>query len=141
MLHRSNFLVPVLLYFQFNEFNWIFCLLCRDSLESKQKEQADLKVEMEKMSELISDLRANCQTLQLELSEVRAVSRDRIDVAVQTPHDGSRPNARKLSTSSITEESIRKARSVYGVKQPKPRNDVKNRNGGKYFRQCRISDI
>ena len=86
---------------------------------------------MEKMSELISDLRANCQTLQLELSEVRAVSRDRIDVAVQTPNDGSKPNARKLSTSSITEESIRKARSVYGAKQPKPRNDVKNRNGGK----------
>ena len=30
------------------------------------------------MSDLISDLRSNCQTLQHELSEVRAVSRDRI---------------------------------------------------------------
>ena len=37
----------------------------RDSLDAKQKEQADLKVEMEKMSGLISELRVNCQTLQV----------------------------------------------------------------------------
>ena len=52
-------------------------------MEAKQKEQADLKVEMEKMSELISELRINCQTLQSELSEARSVSKDRSDVAVQ----------------------------------------------------------
>ena len=38
----------------------------RDSLDAKQKEQADLKVEMEKMSGLISELRVNCQTLQVD---------------------------------------------------------------------------
>merc|ERR1712223_1152613 len=95
----------------------------RDNLESKQKEQADLKVEMEKMSELISDLRSNCQTLQHELSEVRAISKDRIDVAIQANVDNSRPSTRRLSNSSITQESIRKARSVYGEKQPKPKNN------------------
>ena len=87
----------------------------RDSLDAKQKEQADLKVEMEKMSDLISELRVNCQTLQTELSEVRAVSKDRSDAAVQasllTQHnENSRPSTRKLSTTSITQESIRKAR-------------------------------
>ena len=75
----------------------------RDNLESKQKEQADLKVEMEKMSELISDLRSNCQTLQHELSEVRAISKDRIDVAIQANVDNSRPSTRRLSNSSITQ--------------------------------------
>ena len=39
----------------------------RDSLDAKQKEQADLKVEMEKMSGLISELRVNCQTLQVNI--------------------------------------------------------------------------
>ena len=97
----------------------------RDNLEAKQKEQSDLKVEMEKMSELISELRINCQTLQTELTEAqRAVSRDRNDVAVQANFNiksaDSNHNSRKSSTSSITQESIRKARSVYGVKQPKP---------------------
>ena len=96
----------------------------RDNLEAKQKEQADLKVEMEKMSELISELRINCQTLQSELSEARSVSKDRSDVAVQAninikSHENAN-NSRKSSTSSITQESIRKARSVYGAKQPKP---------------------
>ena len=75
----------------------------RDNLESKQKEQADLKVEMEKMSELISDLRSNCQTLQHELTEVRAISKDRIDVAIQANVDNSRPSTRRLSNSSITQ--------------------------------------
>ena len=75
----------------------------RDNLESKQKEQADLKVEMEKMSELISDLRSNCQTLQHELSEVRAISKDRIDVAIQANVDNSRPSTRRLSNSSTTQ--------------------------------------
>ena len=93
-------------------------------MEAKQKEQADLKVEMEKMSELISELRINCQTLQSELSEARSVSKDRSDVAVQAninvkSHENAN-NSRKSSTSSITQESIRKARSVYGAKQPKP---------------------
>lgn len=92
----------------------------RESLEAKKKEQADLKIEMEKMSDLISELRVNCQTLQLELSEVRSGSRDLVDVAVQASLIGeTRPSARKMSTSSITQESIRKARSVYGTKQPK----------------------
>ena len=81
---------------------------------------------MEKMSDLISDLRSNCQTLQHELSEVRAVSRDRIDVAVQACFDSSRTSTRKLSSSSITQESIRQARSVYGAKQPKPRKPLSN---------------
>lgn len=103
----------------------------RDSLEAKQKEQSDLKEEMEKMSELISELRVNCQTLQSELSEVRAVSKDRSDAAVQANilmADNSRPTTttRKSSGSSITQESIRKARSVYGAKQPKLR--VPNNN-------------
>ena len=102
----------------------IFPLFCRDNLEAKQKEQADLKVEMEKMSELISELRINCQTLQSELSEARSLSKDRSDVAVQAninikSHENAN-NSRKSSTSSITQESIRKARSVYGAKQPKP---------------------
>merc|ERR1712223_1766274 len=102
----------------------------RDSLNAKQKEQADLKVEMEKMSDLISELRVNCQTLQTELSEVRAVSKDRSDAAVQASllGENSRPSTRKLSTSSISQESIRKARSVYGAKQPKPRYTANNNN-------------
>merc|ERR1712223_2023623 len=102
----------------------------RDSLDAKQKEQADLKVEMEKMSDLISELRVNCQTLQTELSEVRAVSKDRSDAAVQASllGENSRPSTRKLSTSSISQESIRKARSVYGAKQPKPRYTANNNN-------------
>ena len=92
----------------------------RDSLDAKQKEQADLKVEMEKMSDLISELRVNCQTLQTELSEVRAVSKDRSDAAVQASllqhNENSRPSTRKLSSSSITQESIRKARLVFNLK-------------------------
>jgi hypothetical protein len=96
----------------------------RDSLECKQQEQANLKVEMEKMSELISELRVNCQSLQVELTVCRQITtKERHDVAVQAVLVGettSRPSTRKLSTSSITQESIRKARSVYGAKQPKP---------------------
>ena len=84
------------------------------------------------MSDLISELRVNCQTLQTELTEVRAVSKDRSDAAVQASliygSENSRPSTRKLSTSSITQESIRKARSVYGVKQPKPRYSTNNNN-------------
>ena len=94
----------------------LLTFLFRDSLDAKQKEQADLKVEMEKMSDLISELRVNCQTLQTELSEVRAVSKDRSDAAVQASllGENSRPSTRKLSTSSISQESIRKARLVQG---------------------------
>ena len=68
------------------------------------------------MSDLISELRVNCQTLQTELSEVRAVSKDRSDAAVQASllGENSRPSTRKLSTSSISQESIRKARLVQG---------------------------
>ena len=36
-----------------------------------RREQAELKMEMEKMSELIAELRDNCQTLQTELLDSR----------------------------------------------------------------------
>ena len=48
-----------------------------------RREQAALKDEMEKMSELISELRENCQKLQTQLLEVRQISREQKSVGVQ----------------------------------------------------------
>ena len=76
---------------------------------------------MEKMSELISELRDNCQKLQSELmvSRTSKPKRDTSNVGIQV---GTAPEkARRTSSSSITSESVKKAKSVYGAKQPKPR--------------------
>ena len=48
-----------------------------------RREQAALKDEMEKMSEMISELRENCQKLQSQLLEVRQLSREQKSVGVQ----------------------------------------------------------
>ena len=53
------------------------------SLFVSRKEQAALKDEMEKMSEMISELRENCKKLQTQLMEVRQLSREQRSVGVQ----------------------------------------------------------
>lgn len=99
----------------------------RETCEEKQKEQSALKDEMEKMSELISELRENCQKLQSELLEVRQLSREHRSIGIQVSllaETNSRPLPRKMSTTSssiITQEAMKRAKSVYGPKQPKPR--------------------
>merc|ERR1711997_508318 len=117
----------------------------RETCEEKQKEQEELKVEMEKMSELIGELRENCQKLQTELLDSRnnlqaqqeqstkqqnkpqSQQRDTSNVGVQVTlltESSNRPSnttGRRTSSSSITSESVKKARQVYCAKQPKPR--------------------
>ena len=57
----------------------------KEMVENKQQEQEELKIEMEKMTEIIVDLRDNCGKLQEELLQVRLDSPRRVsEKAIQT---------------------------------------------------------
>ena len=90
-----------------------------------RKEQDELKHEMEKMSELIAELRENCQKLQTELLESKnnfgGGPMASVGVQVSLLQEQKAAVARRASSSSITSESVKKASRVYGSKQPKPR--------------------
>ena len=90
-----------------------------------RKEQDELKHEMEKMSELIAELRENCQKLQTELLESKnnfgGGPMASVGVQVSLLQEQKAAVARRASSSSITSESVKKASRVCGSKQPKPR--------------------
>ena len=94
------------------------------------------------MSELIAELRENCQTLQSELLAVQrsqpdlpsAVGQSSLGVQVNLEppsRASSLSSLRKSSTSSqastvVNNESARKARAVYGNRQPAPRRNSRD---------------
>ena len=77
------------------------------------------------MSELIAELRENCQKLQTELLESKnnfgGGPMASVGVQVSLLQEQKAAVARRASSSSITSESVKKASRVYGSKQPKPR--------------------
>ncbi|XP_059094769.1 uncharacterized protein DDB_G0284459-like isoform X3 [Tigriopus californicus] len=96
----------------------------KESLDDKLNEQSELKDEMEKMSELIGDLRENCQQLRDELLLCRSNSQSKdypsefisVGTQVRFPEQKSRAsslsNMKKGSAPSL--ESVRRAKAVYG---------------------------
>ena len=78
-------------------------------LEAKNTEQAELQVEMDKMTEMIGELRENCNALQRDLLSARQDDIRRQDVSVQTGTSGISgiPPVRRAS---LTELSSPRAR-------------------------------
>merc|ERR1719412_2305621 len=56
----------------------------KEMLEAKNNEQAELQVEMDKMTEMIGELRENCNVLQQDLLSARQDDTRRQDASVQT---------------------------------------------------------
>jgi len=83
----------------------------RDMVDEKKREQEELQVEIEKMSELIGELRRNCQDLQGELMAARQLPSPvhKSDMAIQTHasplHTPKSPLSRK---SSLQDASMRR---------------------------------
>ena len=99
----------------------------KETCERKLEEQQQLKKEMNNMSELINELRDQCEKLQAELENIQLNSRPittpnhkGIQVSVESKKSAHSSSARRLSNSSMN-ESARKAVSVYNNKQPVPR--------------------
>merc|ERR1719220_1960368 len=81
----------------------------KEMLEAKNTEQAELQVEMDKMTEMIGELRENCNALQRDLLSARQDDIRRQDVSVQTGSSGISgiPPVRRAS---LTELSSPRAR-------------------------------
>merc|ERR1719209_2711394 len=60
----------------------------KEMLEAKNNEQAELQVEMDKMTEMIGELRENCNALQRDLLSARQDEIRRQDASVQTGSTG-----------------------------------------------------
>merc|ERR550534_1672956 len=81
----------------------------KEMVEVKNTEQAELQVEMDKMTEMIGELRENCNALQRDLLSARQDDIRRQDVSVQTGSSGISgiPPVRRAS---LTELSSPRAR-------------------------------
>ena len=118
-----------------NSLEYLFSCYFHDLFLHFRQEHEELKVEIEKMSELIGELRENCQKLQGELLACQTTNKTgstcsigiqvSLDAAVSAANAGSASlkasslsNVRKASsasTASVSSDSARKAKSVYGA--------------------------
>jgi len=82
----------------------------RDLVDEKKREQEELQVEIEKMSELIGELRTNCQELKEELMAARQLPSPvhKSDMAIQTGASGSPCKSPLSRQSSLQDASMRR---------------------------------
>merc|ERR1719278_40732 len=76
----------------------------KEMLENKNTEQAELQVEMDKMIEMIGELRENCNVLQQDLLSARQDDTRRQDASVQTGSTGMSgiPPVRRASLTELS---------------------------------------
>jgi len=79
----------------------------KEMVEAKNTEQSELQVEMDKMTEMIGELRENCNALQRDLLSARQDDVRRQDASVQTGSTGGVSGIPPVRRASLTELSPR----------------------------------
>ena len=86
-------------------------------VEAKKAEQDELQLEMEKMTDIIGELRDNCGVLQEELMRARSEEVNKQDVAVQAGAGGLPPVRRASLTELSPRARLTPKRTISNISQ------------------------